>query len=259
MNKQRIRQILETYRPGEDMESDPEVRQALDAVARDPEAAAIKEQIQAFDQAFRERLNSINPPPGLYEAILAEADAEASPPRANSRLLHWMHPAIFAAAASIVILLALSFTFWNRPVTSPQSGEAVATEVRETANLLYASMTPSFRTQKGSEVLDYLKAKEGLVPTGMPSCFDWERTFACDVLEVDGKRVSLICFRPEQGSNTLHLFTFSRADFPDCKIPQSPFLDNSGKSCSALWADEEQIHVLYSDQGEENLRQILEI
>ena len=45
MNRSRILEILEAYRPGEGLESDPEIRQALDEAAQDPELSEIQRNI----------------------------------------------------------------------------------------------------------------------------------------------------------------------------------------------------------------------
>ena len=41
MERQRIIEILEVYRPGEGLETDPEVRQALELATQDPELAKL--------------------------------------------------------------------------------------------------------------------------------------------------------------------------------------------------------------------------
>ena len=271
MERQRIIEILEAYRPGEGLETDPEVRQALELAARDSELSSLRQDIQAFDRVFSAKLDQIQVPDGLQESILAAArkrqqgspssGSSATPEglgSTGSKIIQWFYPASFAAAAAIIILLALSFTFWNRPgvaLPGPDAG------VLETAHSLYNSLNAKHRPDNGEDVLRFIQSNGGAVPIGLPGGTSFDESFACDVVEVNGKRVSIICFAAPDKSKTMHLFTFDRAAFPNVQIPLSPEVHNDGESCCATWLDERQgqIHVLYSDKGEQNLRQILDI
>lgn len=266
MERQRIVEILESYRPGEGLESDPEIRQALELAARDPELGELRRQIQQFDDIFASKLQQIEVPAGLQEAILAAAREQQEGARPaghkSSNLIQWLYPASFAAAAAIIILLALSFTFWNPPERpdSPVVAEA-GMGIMETAQSLYASLRPSYRPDKGEDVLQYLQSNGGAVPVSLPGGVAFDQSFACDVVEINGRKVSIICFTAPDKSRTMHLFTFKRSAFPHCKVPAKPAIRKEGKSCCAAWEDPEQdqVHVLYSDKGEQNLRQILDI
>jgi hypothetical protein len=264
MNKQRISEILEAYRPGEGLEADPEVRQALELAARDPELSALRREIEQFDQVFSEKLRSVEVPDSLYTDILERARTRQAAPDKSAKILfaNWFHPMAFAAAAAIILLLALSFTFWNPPgppdVVRAQTA-GFSNPVMETAKVLYANLSPSFRSREQGEIVNYLKTRGGTVPQSMPGGIGWDQTFACDVINVDGKTVSLVCFSKPGQSDKFHLFTFNRRDFEEIMIPSSPQITNDGKACCATWTDGELIHVLYSDSGEKNLRQLLDI
>lgn len=263
MERSRIIEIIESYRPGEGLEADPEVKEALELAAKDSELRELRRQVQLFDEAFGEKLRDIPVPETLYSDILAAHKMETSAPAGDSRgkILSWLHPAAFAAAAAIVLLLALTFTFWKRPEPAPFPADlAQAATFTDTAHGLYANLKPSFRSRNGEGIREYLQNHGAFIPATMPSGFSWDRSFACDVVEVDGKKVSLICFASPDGSDKLHLFTFYKNDFPELPIPQSPVMDRAGKACSATWASDRQVHVLYSDSGDEEiLRRLLEI
>ena len=262
METERIKEILEVYRPGEDLELDPEVRQALELASKDPELSAYRRDSEDFDAAFGDTLKGVEVPESLYNSILLKAASsrpEATSSKTGNKIIQWLHPAAFAAAAAIVILLALSFTFLRNPGTEA-ARLAVNDGIMPTANALYASLNPSFKSRDGAEILNYLRGHGGAIPATMPKGFVWDKSFACDVIDLDGKQVSLICFRAEDSSNRLHLFTFLRSDFPEEAIHSAPMLYPAARGASAAtWTDDEQIHVLYSDNGEENLRQVLDI
>jgi hypothetical protein len=262
MNRQRIIAILETYRPGEGLEADPEVREALELATRDPELAEIRDAIKDFDLAFGAKLREVPVPASLQGQILAAARPGKPAGGEGRKVISWLHPAAFAAAASIVILLALSFTFWNRPATAPLAAQAPAdpeAQLMATAHQLYASLNPSFRGGKGPELVQYLQQHGGFVPGTLPSGFSWDKSFACDVVEINGTRVSIICFMAPDNSKSMHLFTFDRSAFPGLKSPGAPRIHSDKHSCCATWLAGEEVHVLFSDKGEENLRAVLDI
>jgi hypothetical protein len=264
MNDQRIHDILETYRPGEGLESDPEVRQALERVADDEKLSGERREIEAFDRIFSEKVQSIEVPATLYADILEKARERKAPSKGEEKVLfpNWFHTTAFAAAAAIVLLLALSFTFWNRPgqpdVTRLQTA-GFSNPVTETAEALYANLRPSFRSRDGSEIVEFLKSRGGIVPETMPGGVSWNQSFACDVIEINGKTVSLVCFKGPDSGDKFHLFTFKRQDFENVSISGTPQISNDGKACNATWSDGNHIHVLYSDSGEKNLRHLLDI
>jgi len=121
MNRDRTSEILAAYRPGEGLEEDPEVRAALALAEKDPLLAAFLQDNLAFDEAFSAKLKEAPVPEDLYGSILARARQEATgkisstAETSENKVLRFLHPAAFAAAAAIILLLALSFTFWNRP------------------------------------------------------------------------------------------------------------------------------------------------
>jgi hypothetical protein len=272
MNRTRIIEILESYRPGEGLEQDPEVRQALELAGQDPGLAEFRRQSEAFDKAFGERLQSLDIPADLMAGILGAARSRTTarhtpvPVSKSATLIKWFHPAAFAAAAAIIILLALSFTFWTRPdapgqlpaltsdAPSPQAHQLLAT-----AHGLRAQFRPSVRSNDSSQLIAHLRARGGAVPATLPDRFSWDRAMACGVVEINGARVSILCFSAGEGSGMLHLLTFQRSDFPGIELSASPQITSMDGTCCASWADGEQIHVLYADEGEEKLRQWLDI
>jgi hypothetical protein len=264
MNHQRIVEILEAYRPGEGLESDPEIRQALELATQDPELGEIRKEIQDFDEAFGNALNQVEAPADLQEKILQTArlralSESAEPVSSGRNIIQWIHPATFGIAAAIVIMLALTFTFWTKPGLDQPDLAMAQDPISSAAHALYTSLNPSFSSKDGSKVKDYLRSRNGIVPASLPGDVVWDKAFACDVIEVDGRQVSIICFMAPDNSRSMHLFTFLRKEFPNIDVPSRPSVRRDGKSCCATWGDAEQVHVLYSDKGEENLRTILDI
>jgi len=268
MNHERFSEILAAYRPGEGLESDPEVREALAQADRDPALGTLLKESLEFDDAFSAKLKEAPVPDGLYERILARVESDsvgqsALPVNKQSKLIRFFHPAAFAAAAAIILLLALSFTFWNPPgprhLPVPELQTAAVAPLLESANALYSRLNPSFVSHNGQDIIAYLKTRNGEVPASMPGNVSWGHAFACDVIEIDGKSVSIVCFKGQDENQTFHLFSFRKEDFERLVIPQNPIIITGSGPCSATWEKDNLIHVLYSNGGEKNLRQLLDI
>jgi hypothetical protein len=263
MERQRIIDILEAYRPGEGLEDDPEIRQALTLAEEDEGLRELRGQMEAFDGIFKNKVAQVEVPSDLQWKILSAAQKQQpEAPAAENSLLAWLHPASFAAAAAIIILLALSFTFWNRPESpSPALALAAPLNIEQAAHSLYKELRPSFYPKEGSEVISFLKNKGAAVPANLPGGVAYDESFACDVVEVNGSKVSVICFKAPDNSKTMHLFTFDLSAFPATRASPVPTIRQDNGACCATWADIEQnqVHVLYSDKGQENLRQVLDI
>lgn len=264
MNIEQIVEILEAYRPGEDLESDPVVREALKAAEADPVLARIRDQVDEFDAAFADAVQRIPVPDDLQQKILQAArlgdlTRQQVAPLAANRILRWLHPATFGIAAAVVIMLALTFTFWSKPDLNESRIALAQDPISAAAQAVYASLNPAFKSRDGEKVRDYLVSKNGFAPETLPGDVVWNKAFACDVIEINGRKVSIICFMAPDSSRSMHLFTFLREEFPEVDVPSRPVIRRSGNACCAQWGDDRQIHVLYSDKGEENLRKILDI
>lgn len=264
MKQSRIQEILRAYRQGENLEQDPEVRAALEASMANPQLQQLRAQQEAFDTAFADKLRQTPVPEGLHERILNAAAQADLPPSAQTPptpegnhsahpLLRWVHPAFFAVAATIIIFLALSFTFWNPPKTNTAQPEFVAI-----AKELHRSLNPDFVSSDHQALTEYIADRGAAVPASLPPAFSWDQSFACDVFEVNGSAVSLICFETADNGK-LHLYTFDQNAFPNASLPQQPIVSQSDQPAWAAWKNESNIHVLFDYKGPENLRKALDI
>lgn len=274
MKSESIRALLEAYRPGENLESDPQMRAALDAAARDPQLAALRAKTEEFDAAFAARVRQIQPPADLRERILAAhaagkaGSAKATPalPTASNPVpfRNWLHPAAFALAAVVVLSLALVFTFWQRPgVAQPAAMEMQAasagpdTFIHMAAEVLQ-SHRPEFRSSQPRQMVQFISDRGGSSPQNMPGQLSWDQTVACDVVLINGQPVSIICFKSASGG-MMHMVVFQRDAFDlpaPGPLPEMQTMDNGA---FAAWSENNLVHVLYSESGSDNLRSALDI
>lgn len=263
MDRNRIMEMLEAYRPGEGLETEPEVKEALRRSEHDPEIAEALKNSREFDAVFASRLREIRIPADLKERILSRTPVREPGNPSKSpfagKIIRWIHPAALAAAATIVILLALSFTYWPRPQTTVPANPNPDERLMATAHSLYRSLNPAMRNAPGPELIEYLRRNGGSIPVNLPSGFAWDKSFACDVVDIDGTKVSIICFKAPDDTRSMHLFTFHRSAFPGLDVPDAPRIHSGEGPCCATWRTGEAVHVLFSDNGEENLRAVLDI
>lgn len=273
MKPESIRTLLEGYRPGEGLEEDPQMRAALDAAVRDPELVAFRARSEDFDAAFAARLRQISAPDSLRESILRAA-AQQSRTRSPStkhgtpagRLIAWIHPSIFAVAAILTLSLALFFTFANRsaqPVDQNDFSAAMASAgpmtIIDLAAEVMKSNRPEFRSSQPSHFVEFIDSRGGRVPRKLPGHLTWNDSIACDVVQMNGRNISIVCFKPSGVSNVMHMVVFKRSEL-DMPLPgPNPQFHVRQKMSFATWSDGEMVHVVLSECPEENLRAALEI
>jgi hypothetical protein len=266
MTTQEASQLLRLYRPEQGLENIPQMREALAMAASDPALHALIGSDAAFDAAMTARLRTSPVPDGLQSDLLNGLASLRPPALAeSSRYIGWFHFLSLGAAAIITISLALFFTYWYEPGPLPAPVEFAEVDetldpVISTADQLYAALQPKMRGQPANVMREFLISNGGALPQSMPPGFSWESSRACDIVDINGALVSVICFESPDKSGMLHLFTFRRSDFPHAQTARQPMVrEREGASCCATWADDDGIHVLYSEKGQENLRRTLAI
>ncbi len=175
-------------------ETGVELAAALKIAQDDGELQSWLTDEMAFDRRMRQRLAIVTPPPGLKERILsaAQSDAQVATPA-----MRWALPLALAAAFALAFVL---------PRIIPQSG---LTDER------FRSAVAELVTSKGFElaVRDVPMAEQRAwlqtrgAPGGfvVPALLSDNKEIGCQVLEIEGVPITLVCFRHADG-RTLHLF-----------------------------------------------------
>ena len=234
MNNQEARFILQAYRPGGSDAGDALFAGALEQAKRDPGLGAWFAREQAHDAAVAAKLQSIAPPPGLRDAIMA--GGRVTRPRPS----RWVVPAWIGLAASVAVIIAVSL-FWLQPL------HADAQELPEFA-LKYAArpFRLTAHNENLAELRNWLAARHAPLPLRIPANFAALHALGCRTVQYRGKDISLICF--EQGRE-YHLFVARRADYPGLKECRQPEFSSKGNWATAHWSDDENCYVLASDAG----------
>lgn len=235
---------------------DPEIAAAHEAIAADPEFAALLEVEREADLAISASLRATEPPPELEEqllAILRDAReksvitpiAQAPSPSFSRR--HWL-----GMAAAAALSTGIAYT-WHRSKRLPLS-RLVAT----LANYSIEGVTLSLMSMDKGEVVDWLLTNQAPRAGTLPPELDALGRKGCHIYDIEGHRVSLECFLLP-GMREIHLFTTPSAGLlgaPD--DGNQPELSSIDSLTSAVWSQGKNTMILLTSEPAEVTRSLLE-
>lgn len=290
MDKDQAQFVLESYQAGLTDPEDPQMVEALGAMAGDPELAAWFARMRAWDAEFTTALLDLPVPDELRAVLLScigngqgdmpEAEDEFStamigalagiptPDNLRARVLvamdrsshsrktkRWQRLALpFAAAAGIT--LALLFEFRG---TAKRPDPALSIDVVQT-NFIRVYESPLFsldeRQPDPQALFRSLKAKglpcPGCLPPGLANL----RSIGCRELSIDQKRGAVICFDDEI-NGTVHLIIFRREDI-GCPLPEetNPVFRKQGPWVTARWQKADHAYLLVGSSDENRMARL---
>ncbi len=241
--------ILQSYDPERVNEAPGVLRQALNEAANNAELQSFADSEAAFDQAFRDKLNSVPVPEGLKDRILDRVNVEKKPVVGGATSPTWWRSAgLISAAATILIALGILFLFSQQPIqayTSPELEafiDASAEYSDRIENLIY------------NTELDAIKAilieRQSPFPQHLPQSVEKLGEIGCKPVKINGIQASLICMKDER---VYHLYVTDRTHFPEQKdLPKEVRLQ-CGEYATATWTTETQVFVLTAQGNEKCL------
>jgi uncharacterized membrane protein YbaN (DUF454 family) len=247
MDSQRAREILLLFRPGVSDADDPEFREALELVKRDPELRRWFDEHCARQSLIRDRLKKIAVPGELKKRILDDIAAREA-------IVWWQQPAfrVLAAAAAIVLLIGLVY-FWPRPDTSLSFA---AYQRNMVGNIQRIYPTMDMVTTNVAGILQYLTQKQGHADYVLPQPLQRLPGIGCAILPWRSKKVSLICLDAGQQSE-LYVFVINRADLPDPPPIDRPQFNRIGRLTSASWSHADKTYILAGPGDAEFIKRYL--
>ncbi len=249
MNNQEAKFLLAGYRPDGRDAADPVFADSLAQVARDPSLRTWLERQQAFDAAVTSKLNAVQPPAGLREAILT--GARASRPRRR----WWVNPVWLAAAAAIAVLLSVTVRVRYLRSSAPGAGDFASFAMNDVANA-GDQHTPQLRELAG---LQERFANAALpLPTHTQLDGDELRRLGCRKVSFAGRETFEVCFY--RGGYLYHLYATAveglapgAANAADARSR----IASSGHFNATAWKDAKFAYALVTYDGPEALRQLL--
>ena len=262
MTPSEIKTLLSTYRNPSDCASDPRMAEALRRAEVDPELKQFLDDELAFDENFRSALNSIVPPQDLKSKIILDYHQNASSEEGRARF-RWVPYASFAAAAAAMLLGIVNFTFINPPSraealqVSQASVSPDLSQVIDSAYSEFKSRGPRMISNDYSKLVSFLKNNGGVVPQNLPSQLEKDSSFACDVFNINGVKVGLICFNKD--GQTFHLFHVAMPEDMISRAGEKPIIHKKDSVCCASWSDGKRFYSIRTESSEQKLRAVLDI
>ena len=243
MNKDEIRKILASVRPGGQDAADPLVASAKESAQKDPELARWFEEQQEFDRKFAEVVDEIPIPAGLQTRIMAAGASGRTRIRQGSlwpRRIGW-------AAAAIVVLVAL-FSSWRglfQPVVSLADfrGEMIS----------FIKLVPPLELESRDleRIQTWLSRTDAPADVSVPPALSALEPVGCRVFFFRGQKVTLICFR-RGGTKLAHLLVLDRLALQGLRSDGAPVFAQEGEWMTAAWREKGRIYLLAA-QGDRAL------
>ena len=244
MNNQEARLILSAYRPDGHDSADPRFQEALAQAQRDPELAAWFARECRIDAALGGKVREqAQPPPHLKAAILAATRMARPAP--------WFQRPVWITSAAALLVGALILVVLFLPKSGGAEFAALQRDMAEflgSKEFRLEHMTPS-----ANEAQRWLADRR--VDFVMPARLESQPTMGCRVIDWQGHKVSLICFKLD-GGETVHLFTLDRSALRDAPAAEPQF-SVAGRYAVAGWTGGDKVYLVATSRGESVLKKIL--
>lgn len=247
MNTQQAKFILQGYRPNGADAGDATFCEALAQARTDTELAEWWEKSRAFDRVMGQKLEAVQPPAGLREAILAGGRVTAPTVRADRK--SWGRAPWLALAACLALVAALTVTL--RPKAGLANGSLSEFVLADAGSLHghgdYGDLAASLQTtlSQPTTVLRRLQSVD----------YEALRATGCRTVQFQGRDVLEVCF--QRNGVWFHCYIARRADFPTLAAALAPTVTEQKRAGVALWADAAHLYVIVSKSGRAALETIL--
>jgi hypothetical protein len=220
---------------------------ALEQAERDPELRAWFESQRKFDTAVSAKLQTISPPAGLREAILAGARMSAAQPKP----FRWNRP-IWLAAAAVLALTAILGVKMRTAPARPTAAEFAAFALSDLSDAHgdHEDTPPELANVQAQLVNTSVPLSSGLnIDLGELS------KHKCRSLTVGGRRVFELCFLREGA--WYHVYIGRRTDFAPGSLDPKALMNVRGEYAATSWADAKHVYALVTQGGVQALRRVI--
>jgi hypothetical protein len=252
MNRDDAKSILLLYRSGTADAADPQIADALALVTQDAELARWFGEHCARQEVLRARFRQIAVPAGLREQIISERTA-------REKIIVWRrYPAITAAAAIIVILLAWA-TVWRQ---LPAPDNTLAIYQNRMVGVALRGYAMDFATNNPAQIRAYLEQNHAPADYVLPAPLEKITMTGCAIQSWQGMKVSMICFRtgkplPPGQPGDLWLFVVDRASVKKAPSTGPPQLARVNQLMTATWSQGDKLYLLGTAGDEQTIQRLL--
>lgn len=245
MNNAEAKFILQGYRPGGADAGDATFCAAVEQAKSDPALGEWFAKQQTFDAAVGAKLGEVMPPADLRAAILAGGRVTAAGTRHHS---WWNRPIWMAAAASVAVVFSAGLALW------PRQADAFQEFAYEDAGL--GAMHGHGDRGAATNSLQWALSQPTLrLGDKLPADFANLKATGCRVIDYRGRQVLEVCFN--RNGTWFHCYVAQSADFPEFAQHTKPLLEDKGSGCIAMWNDSQNLIVVVSRGGRQNLEALL--
>lgn len=227
--------VLAAYRPSGRDATDPFFAEPLDQARRDPELKAWLGAQIAFDSLVAEKLQLVQPPPGLRDTILAGVRVS------RRKRSWWLRPRWLAFAAAFLLVAIAGLAL--RPVPpQPRMSDLARFALEDTALHGGDHLRPTAAAREIAE--GFALASFG---PGSDADVDLDRLRAagCRAVRIGGREVFEICFGRDR---EFHLYVGRREDFTG-PASIAPEFATEGRFSAGTWSNSRLAFSLVSPAG----------
>lgn len=245
MNNDEAKFILRAYRPSGGDANDATFATALEQSRNDPKLGAWFAREQEYDAVIAEKLETITPPAGLRERILA--GGKVSQPVAAPRR-HW--GSWLALAASLAVVFSLSEVWLGKRVEAAQRHYAEFA-VNDMQN---AGHHPP-EGEGMEEMLRMLARPDIRLPGSLALSFDKLKAGGCRTVKYGERDAIEVCFNRD--GTWYHLYMMPRVDSLDPLLARrkSSYLAMND-SAVAVWSDRDYDYAVVGPKGMSDLKRL---
>jgi hypothetical protein len=244
MNRDEAKYVLRSYHLGGRDAADPQFREALEMLARDPELAAWFAQERALDSKLSEKFRAFPAPLDLKNQLLAAR-------KIVPLQVWWRPPAWLGSAAALLAFVATLVVFFAA------AGKTDFADLRKYVAAKAATLDHlDFRSADLDQIRQWLENHGAPEDFVLPANLKGKPSIGCRVFDWYGENVSLICFQLEN-KKVAHLFVFDRSGLAKIPIGETPQFERTLDGiATASWADNARIYVVAMKQDEQDLEQL---
>lgn len=271
MDKEQIKEILSSHRPGHNDQGEAMMNEALDQAKLDPELWVAMEDEWEFDRNFTQSLQGIPVNQTSKQELLngigvdASNDTSTAPLQvvgetAKVKSSRIKHPFVWSSVAALLLIAAVSIKFFvfPPPVEFPASQNANMTTFRDhMAFFATERFTLEKRTADLEVAKEWLADRNAPVYDATPEMLASLKGMGCREIDWNGTRVSLVCFL--NGKDQLvHLFMVAKADLGNQGLAKLGELERYHNLETRGWTTEKYVCLLVGADPDVTLHGLME-
>ena len=248
MNQQQAKFILRSYRSGQSAGDDSELSKALQLAENDPELNSWKSREEEFDAKMRLKLGGVRVPAGLKQRISDGLIQKKLTPRRTFLQQRW----VWAAAAVFI------FSWISIYIT----GSLTTSDEKKLVTALATYLDHEWDHVFDVPARDFTEAKAWLASRNEPIHFKTSeplsssQTYGCKVFTWKGHPATLVCFRPKEVGEVVHVVLIPANAAPGFKS-ELPVLNTAKGWSSAIWRSGDQVYVALTHASRDKLAKVI--